>query len=199
MSPAHVLEPTYRAIKSRLMEGVWQPGLRLEASRLADDLGVSATPVRDSLNRLTGEDMVTFRAGEGFHVPRLSEQDFRDLLDTAIETLLWCINRSLLPHAQRNTAEHEMGPAERTARLFSALAARSGNREAVRTIASLNDRLHSIRRHEPVALPGWQADLERIEQAAATGKSLPEMLRLYRERRGEVASELLRRLGAESD
>ena len=45
MSPAHVFEPTYEAIKRRLMTGEWATGARIEAARLADDLGVSMTPV----------------------------------------------------------------------------------------------------------------------------------------------------------
>src|SRR3989344_3702170 len=68
MSPAHVFEPTYEAIKRRLMTGEWATGARIEAARLADDLGVSMTPVRDSLYRLNGERMVDFTPGEGFHV-----------------------------------------------------------------------------------------------------------------------------------
>mgnify|MGYP002781549485 CR=1 FL=1 len=35
MSPAHVLEPTYRRLKRALMAGTWPPGAKLEALRLA--------------------------------------------------------------------------------------------------------------------------------------------------------------------
>src|SRR3546814_7069587 len=48
---------------------------RLEAARLATELGVSMTPVRDSLNRLAGERLVHSSPGEGFQVPLLSETD----------------------------------------------------------------------------------------------------------------------------
>jgi hypothetical protein len=41
MSPAHVLEPTCRRLKRMLMEGVWPQGEKLEALRLADDLGLA--------------------------------------------------------------------------------------------------------------------------------------------------------------
>src|ERR1700761_6944712 len=58
MSPSHILEPTYRAIKQRLMCGEWPAGFRLDTARIATDLGVSTSPVRDSLNRLAGECMV---------------------------------------------------------------------------------------------------------------------------------------------
>ena len=81
MSPAHVFEPTYEAIKRRLMSGEWASGTRIEAARLADDFGVSMTPVRDSLYRLNGERMVDFTPGEGFHVHRMTETEFRALLE----------------------------------------------------------------------------------------------------------------------
>src|SRR3546814_1662050 len=81
MSPAHVVEPTYEAIKRRLMAGGWAPGSRLESAKIADQLGVSVTPVRDCLYRLAGERMVDFTHGDGFHAHRLSETEYRDMLD----------------------------------------------------------------------------------------------------------------------
>src|SRR3546814_14018660 len=63
----------------------------IEAARLADDLGVSVTPVRDSLYRLNGERMVDFAPGEGFHVHRLTETEFRDLLELHLILLLAAI------------------------------------------------------------------------------------------------------------
>src|SRR3546814_3749616 len=81
MSPAHVLEPTYQAIRKRLMEAAWPAGFRLDTARLAGELGVSTSPVRDSLNHLAGERMVDFEMGAGFYVPRTEERRLRDLLD----------------------------------------------------------------------------------------------------------------------
>ncbi|MAB44245.1 MAG: transcriptional regulator, partial [Sphingomonadaceae bacterium] len=80
MSPAHVLEPTYRRLKDALLEGRFRAGTKLEAMRLADDFGVSMTPVRDSLNQLVGEGLVDLTPGEGFRVPLLTEQALRDIL-----------------------------------------------------------------------------------------------------------------------
>jgi DNA-binding GntR family transcriptional regulator len=65
MSPAHVLEPTYQNLKQGLMEGNWRRGERLKALRLADEIGVSMTPVRDCLNRLVGEGLVDMQPGDG--------------------------------------------------------------------------------------------------------------------------------------
>src|SRR3546814_6424456 len=81
MSPAYVLEPTYDTLRRRLFAGVWPSGQRLEAARLATELGVSMTPVRDSLNRLAGERLVHSSPGEGFKVPLLSATELRALID----------------------------------------------------------------------------------------------------------------------
>src|SRR3546814_5700378 len=88
MSPAHVIEPTDEAIKRRLMNGEWDGGARLDSTRIAEALSVSVTPVRDRLYRLTGERMVDFTHGEGFHVHRLTETELRDLLELNIILLL---------------------------------------------------------------------------------------------------------------
>src|SRR3546814_18715981 len=94
MSPAHVFEPTYEAIKRQLMSGEWASGTRIEAARLAEDLGVSVTPVRDSLYRLNGARMDDFAPGEGFHVHRLTEPEFRNLP---------ALNHILILEAERQT------------------------------------------------------------------------------------------------
>ncbi|MBD3774941.1 MAG: GntR family transcriptional regulator, partial [Rhodobacteraceae bacterium] len=87
MSPAHVVEPTYERLKRDLLEGKWRQGARLEAMRLADDFGVSMTPVRDCLNRLAGEGLVDMRPGHGYHVPSLTEKELRDLLQSSAALL----------------------------------------------------------------------------------------------------------------
>src|SRR3546814_2646571 len=72
---------TSDTLRRRRFAGVWPSGQRLEAARLATELGVSMTPVRDSLNRLAGERLVHSSPGEGFQVPLLSETEPRALID----------------------------------------------------------------------------------------------------------------------
>lgn len=82
-----MLEPTYAAIKGWLVASVWPAGHRLEANRIAEELGVSITPVRDSLGRLVGERLAELTPGNGFRVPLRSEQDLKDLLAFNLELL----------------------------------------------------------------------------------------------------------------
>jgi len=166
MSPAHVLEPTYDAIKRRLMVGEWPAGFRLEAARLAGDLGVSITPVRDSLSHLAGERLVDMIPGEGFRVPNPTEQDVRDLLDFNLLVLLGAFDG-------HGTATDTVVPAQsnhasETASLFRAIVRRSGNGEMLAAVQSLNARLHRFRLLETILLPGAEAEIAELYDARAS-------------------------------
>lgn len=168
MSPSHVAEPTYEAIRQRLMVGFWPMGHRLEAVRLAEDLGVSMTPVRDSLNRLVGERLVELVPGIGFHVPRLTERNLRDMLDLNLRLLLSAVaTGGPLDGAISKELPME-GHAERTDALFAQIASLSGNAEVAEAVRMLGARLHATRGHEVAILPTAAADVELIHTALAS-------------------------------
>src|SRR3546814_10889416 len=85
------------------MAGGWAPGSRLESAKSADQRGVSVTPVRDCLYRLAGERMVDFTHGDGFHAHRLSETEYRDMLDLHLILLLAAL--ATTPKADAPTPE----------------------------------------------------------------------------------------------
>lgn len=202
MSPSHVVEPTYQAIKRRLMGGDWPMGMRLEAARLADVLGVSITPVRDSLYRLVGERMVDFAHGEGFRVHRLTETEFRDMLELHLILTLAALATSRGPRDEgpkggfRGTDE-----AERAAHLFDKLARRSGNTELAQAIASLGERLHVARRSEQAIMGDTEGEIAALEDAVHLGQMLPpirDLILRYHERRAREAEATVRLLAAEA-
>ena len=45
----------YRILKSRILEGSFKPGEKLLESRIAKQLGVSRTPVREAMRKLVAE------------------------------------------------------------------------------------------------------------------------------------------------
>lgn len=195
MSPAHVLEPTYQAIKRRLMRGEWAGGTRLESARIAEELGVSLTPVRDSLSRLAGEKMVDFAPGEGFHAHRLTATELRDMLELNLILLLAAIATGRSgqgdPMPPRSEGTH------RIAALFHDVGRRSGNAEIAAAVAALNDRLHLPRRFDAAVLGEIGPEIEDIEEAfsGASGPGAARNLVLrYHERRAQEADSYARLL-----
>jgi DNA-binding GntR family transcriptional regulator len=69
-------------IRDRIMTGAEAPGHRLRAEHLAEQFGISATPVREALMSLAGEGLVEFDPGRGFRVVAMTRQDVLDLFDT---------------------------------------------------------------------------------------------------------------------
>ena len=194
MSPAHVVEPTYRILKRKLMEGVWPPGEKLEALRLADDLGVSMTPVRDCLNRLAGERLVDMHPGDGYRVPDFGEEALREMIELHRLLLEAAIagDQTQLYAASPATSLHY---ADRAASLFEALALQSGNQILVESICALGERMHAVRMVEPKLFDNTIQEIEKLEQCAATGTAdlLPSM-RTYSERRYRKVADLVRAL-----
>jgi DNA-binding GntR family transcriptional regulator len=192
MSPAHVLEPTYHSLKQRLLEGAWPIGLRLDATRLADDFGVSVTPVRDCLNRLVGERLVDFRAQEGYRVARVTERELRDMLAFVTALLDLALQGppapDPAPEVWSNAADH----AGRTAALFRTIASRSGNAALRETVVGLGERLHAARRLETRLFADAEEELAELTAHLAGGNgALRRGLTAYHERRRNAASRLI--------
>jgi GntR family transcriptional regulator, carbon starvation induced regulator len=80
----------YAALRSRILNGGLRPGQSLRLRVLAQELGSSATPVREALNRLHAENFVTTEANKGFRVATVTLEELEDLESarSAIETQL---------------------------------------------------------------------------------------------------------------
>lgn len=192
MSPAHVLEPTYQHLKRGLMQGNWRPGERLEALRLADEFGVSMTPVRDCLNRLVGEGLVDMIPGEGYRVPRISEKMLRDMIGLnaiLLEfALLQPVNVGELHRAEHSVEDY----AGRVAVLFGNIAQRSGNIALIEALQSLGERMHAVRRWEPQLFSDCVQEVEVLERKlTGNAKKLSAQMRKYHERRLASVAELV--------
>ncbi len=192
MSPLQAMERSYTALKQLLREGRYAPGARLEANRLADELGVSMTPVRDVLHRLVGERLVEASSGEGFHVPRFSEASLRDLYEWHSALILIAIRTSRHLLAEPEDEEFAGSLAEQTANLFERIAATAPNREIRATILNVADRLHPYRMVESQVLEPLVGE---IEELAIFDNGLPQAVRRYHLRRMKAVADLLQARG----
>ncbi|MGH6859073.1 MAG: GntR family transcriptional regulator [Phyllobacterium sp.] len=69
----------YAALRSRILNGELRPGQSLRLRSLAQQLGSSATPMREALNRLHAESFVTAEANKGFRVATMTLDELEDL------------------------------------------------------------------------------------------------------------------------
>jgi DNA-binding GntR family transcriptional regulator len=68
----------YEALRESIMKNAYLPGAMLPIDKLAEDFGVSATPVREALVRLEAESLVTLIPNKGAMVTEIKTQDIRN-------------------------------------------------------------------------------------------------------------------------
>ncbi|MGX6509602.1 GntR family transcriptional regulator [Rhodococcus sp. SJ-2] len=62
------VDDVYAALRERIIDGTYQPGLRMSQEQLATDFEVSRTPLREALQRLESDGLVVAYANRGMHV-----------------------------------------------------------------------------------------------------------------------------------
>lgn len=80
-SRLNVREKVAEALRAALVAGQMRPGLIYSAPGLAEQFGVSATPVREAMLDLAKEGLVTAVRNKGFRVTELSEQDLDEITE----------------------------------------------------------------------------------------------------------------------
>lgn len=79
IAKGNLSEQVYETIRASLMDGRYEPGERLTIASLAEQLGVSITPVREAIFRLVTERALEMRAATSIHVRRLTPDELREI------------------------------------------------------------------------------------------------------------------------
>lgn len=158
------------------------------------------TPVRDSLYRLTGEQMVDFMHGEGFRVPVMTEAKLRDLFE--LQNFLIKILLASSKAKGRPDIVTASNVAEKTAQIFRHIATRSQNAELIATIATLGIKLYSAWSVEAEIFPTVESELAEIVLSLVGSSTadavLGGLLARYHDRRIAQAAIYVRILGAKT-
>ena len=77
--PPSVDDTAYLQIKAAVLDCVLAPGAPLVETRLAEELGVSRTPVRRAIARLEQEGFVSADAGKGYKVAEIVLRDLEEI------------------------------------------------------------------------------------------------------------------------
>jgi len=143
-------------IQRRILSTELQPGQRINESRIAEELVVSRTPVREALLRLEGQGWVLFDHGRGFVVTPLSTDEIRETypiiaqLEQLALTSAGSSLRGVLPELteinREFAASEDPGRShELDARFHRTLVSRCGNG---RLIALLDRHWQALQRYE---------------------------------------------------
>jgi DNA-binding GntR family transcriptional regulator len=92
----NLTELTYRSIKQNLLDGTFKELSRLTEESLATQLGISKSPVREALNRLEAEGLISIEARRGAYVRQFSEKEIHDLYDLRVALEVHSINAVVL-------------------------------------------------------------------------------------------------------
>lgn len=145
----------YKELRRSIIMHHRKPGERLLVDELAKLYGTSITPVRDAMQRLDQEGLVTIRPRSGCYVTRLTLKQLNDMLDLRGVLEIAAIERAVprITEAQLQNLEHvhagytgdDDASYERYTeenRSFHYLIAKAaGNEELAETLGRLHDRL----------------------------------------------------------
>jgi len=126
-----VVDQVYAALRERILSGELPGGSRLRQTSLAEELGVSRTPLREALRRLSTEGLVELEANRGATVARRN-------LDDMVHA--WRARLAIEPPAARLAAEVRQPDA--LERMRRAVAAQSRVADDVAESFAVNREFH---------------------------------------------------------
>lgn len=154
------VDKAYGTLKDMLIAYRFKPGERVNEGELAKRLGVSRTPLREALNRLTSEGFLNFIGGRGFFCREFQPREIFELYqlrmvlevaaarmacEVASEADLDDLSRFLVetgPDDGRRSSEELVALDEQ---FHVQLMGLSGNTEMANLLRNLNDRIRFFR------------------------------------------------------
>jgi DNA-binding GntR family transcriptional regulator len=200
---ASLVDAAYQQIRQRILDNVWPPGHRALEQEVGLALGMSRTPVREALMRLSSEGLVEVIPRHGMRVLPVSPTDMREIYE--ILTALECMAAELL--ARRKPSATELKPlVDATKAMDKALKAEdldawaaadesfhaqllelAGNRQLQATVLNYWDRAHRARmftlRLRPKPVNSTKEHMQMLERLrAGDAEGAARVTRAHRER-----------------
>jgi DNA-binding GntR family transcriptional regulator len=79
LTPRALYEEVAELLRQRIFDRELQPGSWIDELKLAEEYGISRTPLREALKVLAAEGLVTMKVRRGAYVTEVSEKDLSDV------------------------------------------------------------------------------------------------------------------------
>jgi len=79
LAPRALYEEVAELLRQRIFKRELEPGSWIDELKLAEEYGISRTPLREALKVLAAEGLVTMKVRRGAYVTEVSEKDLRDV------------------------------------------------------------------------------------------------------------------------
>jgi DNA-binding GntR family transcriptional regulator len=133
MNPA---DKAYAWVRDRIFEGEFAPRAHLKEEELAARIGVSRSPVRDALRRLSGEGLVRMERNRGTYVAEFSREEIDEIFQ-----LRAALEAYAAAHAAQRMKADELAHLESLAAKMESLSRKPG-RDAFAKFSMLNNDFH---------------------------------------------------------
>lgn len=136
----HAAERAYAFIRNHILSEAWEDGAYLRESELAEQIGVSRTPVRDALRRLSSDGLVEIIPNVGTRVRHWTSHDLEEIfgLRSQLEGYAARLAATRLTDAQISTLR---GLCDKMDAIVQSSDQTQIQREA---LSPLNDQFHSL-------------------------------------------------------
>ncbi|KJA12366.1 GntR family transcriptional regulator [Acidovorax temperans] len=131
LTPKALYEEVAEQLRQRIFRRELEPGSWIDELKIAEEFGISRTPLREALKVLAAEGLVTMKVRRGAYVTEMSEKDLRDvyhLLSLLESDAAGVVAECATPEQQQTLRD-----------LHAELESAAGNREA---FFSVNERFH---------------------------------------------------------
>ena len=82
-------QQVYDILREKIIGRQYTPGNKLDIHKLADEFGVSRSPVKDAINHLVHEGLIEIIPRKGTYVTQLNFTEFIEVLDARLMIEMW--------------------------------------------------------------------------------------------------------------
>lgn len=161
-----VVDRVYRSIKHLVINYDIMPGQQIHIEDLSKSLNASVTPVREALNRLLNDGLITRKSGRGFHNRDIDIEELTDLFQlrgslaiSAFHFILRTDLKKMVPDILSEVDRIDDLDVKCQIPICASMISAVGNREMIRIYNSVIDKIYFVWKIYSNS-PGGSRDIE---------------------------------------